>query len=351
MLAIAYNNKNKYSETFIASQVNGLNQPIICLSNGYLPSEFSEDKGKSFRPIKSLKNPKKSLESLLLKKGVTKLLVNYGPSAVKLLPFAKKLGIKLFPFFHGYDTYRSDILSEYGEQYIKIFEYSTQVIVSSEAMKLQLIKLKCNPERITIIPYGINTDFFSPAKKINSVLQLTFCGRLVSKKNPLKVLKCFANFLSHHNGYLNLIGDGYLEKECKQFIYDKSLNSRVKLHGAIGSDIVNTILSKTDVFLNFSSNDFQNDSEGSPVSLMEAMSCGLAVIATRHGGIPNMITDEEDGLLVMENNEKELLKKLILLSESESLRKKLGRNARKRAVADFSVEQYLSKLTNVLSMR
>ena len=86
--------------------------------------------------------------------------------------------------------------------------------------------------------------------------------------------------------------------------------------------------------------------EGFPYSILEAMAAGLPIVATRMGGIPEMITDGQDGLLVPPKNPKAIAQAIKSLIKNPELAKQLGQNAR-QAVQKFSILGMLNETVNV----
>jgi glycosyltransferase involved in cell wall biosynthesis len=86
--------------------------------------------------------------------------------------------------------------------------------------------------------------------------------------------------------------------------------------------------------------------EGLPMSLLEAMAAGLPVITTPVGGIPDVVTDGTEGLLIKPRDAAALARAMATLIEDEAYRLQLGRHARVRA-EDFDVSHFASQLTDI----
>ena len=91
------------------------------------------------------------------------------------------------------------------------------------------------------------------------------------------------------------------------------------------------------------------DREGTPVSVMEAGASGLPVVATRHGGIPDVVVDGETGFLVNEHDTDAMAAAMCRLVSEPALAARLGCAARDRVRNNFSIEQSMSRLWTVLA--
>ena len=84
---------------------------------------------------------------------------------------------------------------------------------------------------------------------------------------------------------------------------------------------------------------------------IELMACGLPVIASRVGGIPEIVLDGVTGLLVEPNDPQALSEAMAKLLDDPELRKRMGENARKHVVQNFSLETYLDRLSEICGIR
>lgn len=118
------------------------------------------------------------------------------------------------------------------------------------------------------------------------------------------VIKAFAEIKKKHTGSkLYLIGDGSLKKNLQKEVKDLDVKGVVFVGRVRNSEIGNN-LNKADIYIN------PTTADNMPISLFEAFACGLPVISTNVGGIPNFITDNENGFLIDSGNLKDLIKKI-----------------------------------------
>jgi colanic acid/amylovoran biosynthesis glycosyltransferase len=363
-LAIISTNNNKYSETFIRNQVDLLPYKIFYLFDGYLPKQFSTDKGKTSSyfihtwvqklglTIKNKPDSKKRLEQAIIhylqKNNIRLLLCQYGPSGVELMPIALATKIPMLVYFHGYDAYRNDILNSYGKGYKELFKVAEKIIVVSKDMRKQLITLGCPEEKLNYLVYGVNTEKFKTSE-LKAKKYFVYCGRFVEKKSPQTIIQAFHHFYEQNKDYtLVMIGDGPLLEECKHLRKKLNLENFITFTGAISTEKIIAIYQEAVCFLQHSVISTTNDSEGTPVSILEAMSFGLPVIATKHGGITDIITDTVTGFLINEHDINGMVKKMQDVVNNSDQIKEIVLDARQYVVKNHGVKNYIYSLTQLI---
>jgi glycosyltransferase involved in cell wall biosynthesis len=128
-----------------------------------------------------------------------------------------------------------------------------------------------------------------------------------------------------------IIGGGRREGEMRRLAADLGLAGRVRFLGQ-RRDIPD-LLAALDIFV------LPSHSEGVSLALLEAMAAGLPVIATKVGGLPEVVRDGENGLLIPPQDSAALAQALARLLADQDLAKKLGENARRDVAANFSLER------------
>ena len=131
-----------------------------------------------------------------------------------------------------------------------------------------------------------------------------------------------------------------MEKEAREMVEEFGLQKSCKILGWVDEKEKNRILSESKVFILPSRN------EGLPMSLLEAMSYGLAPIVTPVGGIPDTVFEGENGTFVNPGDVKSIARKLEELIEQEDLTERLGKNARE-SVYRLGIEKYGPRLESI----
>ena len=146
-------------------------------------------------------------------------------------------------------------------------------------------RYKISAPRIKVVPQYIDTDIFSPSDTEKYIDRLVFVGRLTKQKNLGNLVRA----LEGSSLKLDIYGSGELRGELEALA--KDLNVEVSFMGNIPNSEVFRVLNRYHVFI------LPSLYEGSPKSLLEAMSCAMVVVGTKVEGIREVITDNVNGLL------------------------------------------------------
>src|SRR5262249_33005255 len=148
-------------------------------------------------------------------------------------------------------------------------------------------------------------------------------------KGTAYLLEAFAAISEKHpRASLVIVGDGPLRERLMRHADELQLGERVVWVGAAKHSVVRSWLQRASVFCLPSCTALNGDSEGLPISLLEANASGVAVVATRHAGIPEAVMDGSTGLLVGERDSAALAEALDALLSSEPQRGAFGERAR-----------------------
>jgi glycosyltransferase involved in cell wall biosynthesis len=131
-------------------------------------------------------------------------------------------------------------------------------------------------------------------------------------KNHMLLFHAFQRYVCFYkDAILAVVGSGSRENVYRKYVADNNLSNNVIFFGEI--DDVSIALSKSRVFI------LSSTQEGNPISILEALSLGLPIIAPRVGGIPDIVKEDANGLLFESKNENELLNCMLKLSSSHQL--------------------------------
>ncbi|WP_066426655.1 glycosyltransferase [Anabaena sp. 4-3] len=225
---------------------------------------------------------------------------------------------KLITSFRGYDISR--FLEEKGKNvYDSLFAKGDFFLANCEYFKTRAIKLGCHPHKIVVHGSGIDCNRF-PFKQrhphVDGKIRIATTGRLVEKKGIEYGILAIAQLNKvYQNIEYNIIGDGELKEKLQQLITSLNLNEKVKLLGWKTQPEIIEILEQADIFMAPSVTAKDGNQDAPVNTLKEAMLMGLPVIATAHGGIPELVQDGISGFLVPERDADAIAEKLTYLIE------------------------------------
>lgn len=227
-----------------------------------------------------------------------------------------------------------------GRRYLQpIFGEMECFLAMSQDMRRDLIRLGCPDEKIVVHYHGCNTDRFVFPERIyakDGVVNILMCGSLRPKKGHDRVLQALHMWAqrrsSHQPFVLTLMGDGPQRGKLEALVHEYGWEDRVRFLGHVPHHDPRLVAEyhKADVFTH-PSVAIGGNKEGIPGTVVEAMAAGLPVVSTYHAGIPEMITNQEDGLLVNEDDLEGLCEALARLIEEPTLRQRLGQSAARTA--------------------
>ncbi|GAB2633376.1 glycosyltransferase [Belliella aquatica] len=229
-----------------------------------------------------------------------------------------------------------------------VYTKATTIIAISKAVKAKIIDLgEVKEEKVKVI-YNPIIEHQSTIDRRPSTKNFTFVStcRLVPIKNLDCLIQVFAELVEENEQReirLEIVGDGSERVHLQSLINQLNLNQHVTLHG-FQKDVY-SFLAAADVFV------IPSLSEGSSVSLAEAMSIGLPSIITKVGGAPEILGDSNSGFLIDPLNPLDLKTAMqTMLNISSKERKSMSKRAKLEAKR-FSVDHYIKSLLNVYEFR
>jgi len=210
-----------------------------------------------------------------------------------------------------------------------VFSKCQRLIVLSESWRSFYIEnLGLKPEQVVVFYNPVKIPAEVPHRSVSKKVNLLFLGRIGQRKGAFDLIEAFSLLPTEHKNISSLImaGDGEIE-QARNLVTTFNLEDYIKLPGWIGSHERDILLTEADVFVLPSYN------EGLPLAMLEAMAWELPVIVTPVGGIPEIVTQSENGLIVNPGNIEQLSDAIKSLIENEALRLSLGEKARKSVFA------------------
>lgn len=202
--------------------------------------------------------------------------------------------------------------------------------------------------KLHIVHCGVDVEAYSvgePVAKIlsNDEFKLLYVGRLAAEKGvPVLLNSLIALKNEGYHFHLTLLGDGPERADLENKVRKHGLQENVHFGGFASQETVRKTLQNSDVFI------LPSFAEGVPVSLMEAMACGVPVIGTNVGGVTELIQHGISGLVVSPSDELSLKHAIANYIENEQLRENVKREARKTIEAQFNLNLEIAKLGKLI---
>ena len=235
-----------------------------------------------------------------------------------------------------------------------VMEKLAHLCVVSRAMKETCIAGGVRPERISVLPMGVDLrlTFIPRANVARRDHRLIFVGRLVEKKGIVYLIDAVAIIKKAVPAIeLLLVGDGPELPALKQKIKLLGLEQNVTLTGSLRNTELPPVYSSAVVFVMPSVVARNGDQEGLGLVLVEAMGCGCAVVASDLPAIHDIVKHGQNGLLARPGDVVDLTDKIMHLLKDRELRERLVENGRedvcKRFDWDETAAQYYKLFTEL----
>lgn len=342
----------------LASQLTTLGYEVVIVTKDMHDGEninpsnktmIREIKTKSIAPIKHVIVPpsKEDLIKVMKKEKFDVVHAHHAftPTALLSLDAAKNLGIPTVLTNHSISIANSsDILWNSMSQILfplkKYINEADCIIAVSNAASEFIGRFTENKD-IIVIPNGVNVTKFSQSKYPDpglldpSRLELPFLfavGRLSFRKGFHLLIEAMPNILKEvPDAQLYIAGKGYMMTFLEGLSNSLGLNNNVNFLGYVSEEALPWLYKNSDVFI------FPSiTAESFGITLIEAMSARRAVVASKIGGVPEIIEDRMNGLLFNPWDSKGIAEKTLEILENEKLSNFLGENAFKTAEKKYS---------------
>jgi len=180
---------------------------------------------------------------------------------------------------------------------------------------------------ITVIGNGVDETFFSPKHNENNEINVLYAGRLDQKKGLLELVQSAREICStYENVNFKIAGDGPFLSKLLNYINKNDLSERVLLYGHVDRNALRRLYQNSSIFL------LPSYYEGLPNVILEAMSCGLPIIATDVGGISEVVHEGDNGFLIQPQDHNQITNSLKTMIDNKSLREKMGKKSRSNII-------------------
>jgi colanic acid/amylovoran biosynthesis glycosyltransferase len=289
--------------------------------------------------------------------GASLLHFHYLVDARFFLPVLRRLKLPSVVSGYGWDvSLFPHTKFGYSYYYLQpIFQEMDLFLAMSDDMKKDLMKIGCPEQKILVHYFGNEIDrFVFPERQYENkrILSILFCARLAAKKAPQLVLQALKRLEDAGRNLpdwrLVFVGEGNLRGQLETIVKGYEWNNKVEFAGHIPYHNAKYVekYKNADIYI-LPSMTVNDEKEGIPGSLIEAMASGLPCISSYHAGIPTVITPELDGFLTQEGDTQEIANVLEKLLLDNTIRKRIGKAAAMKAIQSFNIKERTKQLENI----
>lgn len=258
---------------------------------------------------------------------------------------------KIFGFGFSITVHGPDEFYDAPGQYLtKKIEAADFIICISNFARSQLMKLSPYEHwhKLEVSRLGVDPEVFSPRpfEEQPETFDVICVGRLASAKGQHILVDAVASLINKGRQVrLRIVGDGPDRSSLEQQVRTLNLTESIIFEGAVNQDRIRDLYSRAHLF------SIPSFAEGVPVVLMEAMAMEIPCVTTRITGIPELIRDGIDGLLVAPSSTDELADAIGTLIDNPDLRRTLGQNGRQRVIENYHLSDNVEKLGEIFRQR
>lgn len=259
---------------------------------------------------------------------------------------AKKENKKIIIHMHGstFDLFYKERCNARQKQEVRdIFAMADTVIALSQDWKKFLAEHICEADKIRVIYNAVKLP--APYDKDYGSRKMLFLGILGQRKGTYDLIEVLPQIFSKYpDAHIYFGGDGERE-QAEKLCREKGISDHVTFSGWVRGREKERLLRECSVYV------LPTYHEGMPMSVLEAMSYGMAVVSTCVGGIPHIITDGENGLLCGAGDPEGLERLLDRVLAEEGLRRRLGNCGVEKIREEFDIQNNIQKILDIYRNR
>lgn len=255
---------------------------------------------------------------------------------------------------HGSDVYVAETLAPARRAAHTVFARAGAVTACSADLGRRAIALGASPDRLEVVPYGVDADRFRPDPRLRAKRRaglgiapkttvLFAAGRLVRKKGFEYLVEAVAKLSPTTDLVAVIAGGGDLDAELRAQAENARVADKIRFVGNISQDDVAAWLATADIVAIPSVRDDSGNVDGLPNIVLETLASGTPLVTTTAGGIGSVVEHARTGLIVPERDSSALAAAIDLLAADPSQRVRIGEAGRAAVVARFGWEFVASR--------
>jgi len=285
------------------------------------------------------------LGNRLKKAGIKHLHVHFAGMATRTAWWIKKL----FGINYSFTGHANDIFVEKPDQRVPLKSLVTEarfvVTVSDYGVDYLKSRFPLAANKIYRVYNGINLAQFTPAEPGVQPVRIISVGRLIPKKGYADLIEaCGLLYKQGLDFRCTIVGGGPEHLPLRQLIEARSLDNMIELVGPKSQTEIVELLAQSQIFVFPARRDEAGDQDNLPTVLIEAIASGLPIVTSRLAGIPEIITDQINGILVPQRAPEALASAIRSLLLDPKKREKLGASGLSTAREKFSLAATIQEL-------
>ncbi len=209
-----------------------------------------------------------------------------------------------------------------------------RIVVVNEAVAKYCASFIEDDEKISVIPYGVDMEFFSFSERDPDNTDIAAIGLLKERKGFDDLLEAFPAVVeAHPNAHLHIFGDGPQQEELEALARTEGIADKTTFHGYVSHTTIRDFLSECRLFVH------PSHSEGFSHVRLEALASGCPTIGTDIMGADGMVVDGETGISVQPGDRKELAEAMITLLSNDELLREMSFNCRDHIKENYNFDK------------
>lgn len=282
---------------------------------------------------------------------------HFGPDGAVALGLARRLKVPLVLTCHGFDVQRSrfdqfktlkptNLIFLWREK--KLYQQANKIIAVSEFLKKKILDRGCPDEKIIVHYIGTDVSKFYPEESSREPFTIVNIARHINLKGIDILLHAVAELKNHWPSVKLLqVGTGPETASLMRLSESLGISDNVQWLGGVGHSEIPGVFNRGTVYVHPSRVDPAGQTEAFGIVLIEAQAAGLPVVASKSGGIPETLVDQETGFLFSEGDYISLASHVSKILSDTSLLAKMSAQARLHAIDKFCIKRQTKLLEDV----